>query len=94
MSNVNIRKEAIGTARRTPLPTYRLDTVRVENLLRDKLLTKRDLAFHSRLSYTSVINAVKGRACSMETARRVARALGVKPDELIVKPAGAESIVG
>lgn len=71
---------------RTPIPTYRLDTERVEALLRDKLLTKTDLAFHTRLSYTSIINAVKGRACSMETLRRIARALGVKHDELIAKP--------
>ena len=53
------------------------------DLMADKGLTQADLAEKAGISRTAVYGVMKGRRPTMPTLGKIARALGVKPSELL-----------
>lgn len=53
------------------------------DLMADKGLTQADLAEKAGISRTVVYGVMKGRRPTMPTLGKIARALGVKPSELL-----------
>ena len=60
-----------------------MDKRKLVNLMADKGLTQADLAEKAGISRTAVYGAMKGRRPTMPTLGKIARALGVKPSELL-----------
>ncbi len=60
-----------------------MDKRKLVNLMADKGLTQADLAEKAGISRTAVYGVMKGRRPTMPTLGKIARALGVKPSELL-----------
>lgn len=61
----------------------KMDKRKLVNLMADKGLTQADLAEKAGISRTAVYGVMKGRRPTMPTLGKIARALGVKPSELL-----------
>ena len=60
-----------------------MDKRKLVNLMADRGLTQADLAEKAGISRTAVYGVMKGRRPTMPTLGKIARALGVKPSELL-----------
>ena len=60
-----------------------MDKRKLVNLMADKGLTQADLAEKAGISRTAVYGVMKGRRPTLPTLGKIARALGVKPSELL-----------
>ena len=60
-----------------------MDKKKLVNLMADRGLTQADLAEKAGISRTAVYGVMKGRRPTMPTLGKIARALGVKPSELL-----------
>ena len=60
-----------------------MDKKKLVNLMADKGLTQADLAEKAGISRTAVYGVMKGRRPTLPTLGKIARALGVKPSELL-----------
>ena len=60
-----------------------MDKKKLVNLMADRGLTQADLAEKAGISRTAVYGVMKGRRPTLPTLGKIARALGVKPSELL-----------
>lgn len=63
----------------------RVDGLRVYTLLKQQERTQKNLAESCKISRCTVANIIGGRACSSETAEKIAAALGVSLSEITDK---------
>lgn len=61
----------------------KLNEMKVKAAMADQLMTVKKLAVLTGLSDPTVIKAIRGDGCRMETAGKIAKALGVKTIEIM-----------
>ena len=60
-----------------------MDKKKLVNLMADKGMTQAELADKAGLSRTAIYSVMKGRKPTLPTLGKIAKALGVKPSELL-----------